>query len=312
MRDLARRRGARSATGLGAAQRADHAGQHDRQPVAAGIDDPGLAQHRQQVRAALDRLLAGVERPLHHLGGERVLHLVGGVGAEPRLLHVRELGRDPAGHLAHDREDRALRRVAHRAVGLVGGTRQRRADQHRIDQLAGAADQLLGGAADQLREDHAGVAAGAEQRRARDRADDLLAPDLIERALLGGLEDAIELLEHRAQREHHVVARVAVGDREDVEVIDLLPPLFERGKTSLHERAEAKDRGIAHGRARLTSLGDLAGLEAARADVHATRRAAVVDPDALEVRIKAAIGGNHRVAAGVAEGRTLGADVTDL
>ena len=57
---------------------------------------------------------------------------------------------------------------------------------------------------------------------------------------------------------------------------------------------------------------DFAGLEAARADVHATRRAAVVDPYALEIRIKAAIGGNHRVAAGVAEGGTLGAYVAYL
>ena len=82
--------------GLGPAQRADHAGQHDREAVAAGVDDAGLAQHRKQVGTALDRLLAGVERALHHLGGQRVLLLVAGVRAEPRLRHVRELGGDLA------------------------------------------------------------------------------------------------------------------------------------------------------------------------------------------------------------------------
>ena len=49
---------------LGAAQRADDPRQQHGQRVAAGVDDAGLAQHRQQVGPALDRLLAGVERAL--------------------------------------------------------------------------------------------------------------------------------------------------------------------------------------------------------------------------------------------------------
>src|SRR6201999_3879911 len=52
----------------------------------------------------------------------------------------------------------------------------------------------------------------------------------------------------------------------------------------------------------LTGLCDLPGLKAARADVHTTRRTAVVDPHPLKVGIEAAICGNHRVAAAVAEG----------
>ena len=116
------------------------------------------------------------------------------------------------GHLAHDGEDRALGGVADGAVGALGGARHRRADQHRVDQLARARDELLGRAADQLGEDDPGVAAGAEQGRARDRVDDLVAADLVEVTALGG--EPVELLEHRAQGERHVVARVAVGDRE--------------------------------------------------------------------------------------------------
>ena len=85
---------------LGAAQRGDDAGEDDGEAEAAGVDDAGLAQHRQEVGAAPDRLLAGVERALQHLGDQRVLAL-GVVGLlEPRLVHVRELGRDAVRHLA--------------------------------------------------------------------------------------------------------------------------------------------------------------------------------------------------------------------
>jgi len=80
---------------------------------------------------------------------------------------------------------------------------------------------------------------------------------------------------------------------------------------SLTGRSYSQAGSLIGGR-RLASLGDLAGLKATRADVDTTRRAAVVDPDALKVGIETAIGGNHRVAAGVAEGRALGAYMTDL
>src|SRR6185312_12858916 len=71
--------------------------------------------------------------------------------------------------------------------------------------------------------------------------------------------------------------------------------------------------GSATGRAlRLRGLGYLARLEAAGADVHAPRRAAVIDPDLLEVGVESPLGGDHRVAATVPECRTLAAGVTDL
>ena len=65
-------------------------------------------------------------------------------------------------------------------------------------------------------------------------------------------------------------------------------------------------------RASSAGFGDFAGLQATRADVDTTWRAGVVDADALKVGIETAIGGNHRVAAAVAEGRALGAYMTDL
>ena len=68
-------------------------------------------------------------------------------------------------------------------------------------------------------EDDAAVAARAEQRRAGDGVDDLVATDLVDLALGG---EIVELGEHGAQGQRHVVPRVAVGDREDVQVVDLL------------------------------------------------------------------------------------------
>ena len=148
------------------------------------------------------------------------------------------------GHLADDGEDRALGGLAHGAVGAVGRAGHGGADQHGVDEVAGPGDQLLGGAADQLGEDHAGVAAGAEQRGAGHGVDDLVAADLVDVALRG---QPVELVEHRAQRQGHVVARVAVGDREDVEVVDLLAPCLELRERAFDDGAEADQARVGHG-----------------------------------------------------------------
>ena len=196
--------------------------------------------------SALDRLLTGIEGPLDHLGDHRVLLLVAGLGREPPVLHVREIGGDAMCHLADDGENRALGRIADRAVCLIGGPRERGADQHRVDELARAARELLGGPADQLGEDHARVAARAQQRGAGHRGDDLVPADVVDRARLRGAGQAIELLQHRAQREHHVVAGVAVGDREHIEVVDLLAARLERRKAGLYDRAKTNDARVGH------------------------------------------------------------------
>ena len=141
VRDRARARVVLELGRLGAAQRGDDAGEDDRDPVAAGVDDAGLPQHRQQVGPALD---AGLPRPRSRARGSSAMtsFCSSGVARRGRAgcrRHVRELGGARGGHLAHHGEHRALSRLAHRAVRAVGGARHRRADQHRVDELAGAA-----------------------------------------------------------------------------------------------------------------------------------------------------------------------------
>ena len=63
---------------------------------------------------------------------------------------------------------------------------------------------------------------------------------------VGALE-AVELGEDGAQREHHVVAGVAVGDGEDVEVVDLLAAGLEVRQRSGDGGAEANQVGVGHG-----------------------------------------------------------------
>jgi hypothetical protein len=59
-------------------------------------------------------------------------------------------------------------------------------------------------------------------------------------------------------------------------------------------------------------LGDLVGLQATRADIRAQGAAVLLNPHLLQVRIEAPLSGDHRVASGLAERRSLTAAVTYL
>ena len=230
-----------------AAKRRHHAGEDDREPVAARVDHSGLAQRRQQLGAALDRVLTGLHRALQGLGDRPVLLLAVGSGSQAQVPRaVGDVGHYLVGHLPRDGEDRPLGRFADGRIRAVRRVRERRADQRRVDQLAGPRDQLLRRTANQLGEDHAGVAPGPQERGAGHRVHYLLAPDLVDRALLVGALQAIELVEHRPQRERHVVSGVPVGDGKHVEVVDLITTRFQMRERPRHSDAKAQEVGVGH------------------------------------------------------------------
>ena len=296
---------------LGAAQRRDHSREHHGQPVAAGVDDARLAQDRQQLGAAGDRQLARAERRLEHLGDHRVLGVVVDVRVQPRLVHVRDLGGHARGHLAHDGEDRPLGRIAHGPVGAVGGARHRGGDQHRVDQLAGARDQLLGRAAQQLREDHARSCRGrraarrappsrrsrrARSRRCRPASTAGRAPASTARRVSAMLSPVSPSATGNTFRS--LTSRRRVSNSASAPSTTALKRMRLGSATTdfsfALRSAETPTRPAGDVTPRL-GLGDLAGLQTARANVHALRRAAIGNPHFLKICVEPALGRDHRV-----------------
>ena len=95
-------------------------------------------------------------------------------------------------------------------VGRVGGVGQ--AGRERCGRSTVGHLERAGQTGQQLRDDHAGVAARAEQRAAGERQ---------HRVAEIGRGRAVELLLGGGEREHEIGAGVAVGHREDVELVDL-------------------------------------------------------------------------------------------
>jgi hypothetical protein len=153
-----------------------------------------------------------------------------------------QASRDRVGHLPEDGEHRALGWLTDRFVRRVGRPGERGGHEHRIDELTRAAGELLRRASDDLAEDHPGVPAGPHQGGSRERVDEFGASDLVNHVSI----EAIELLADRAQGEGHVVAGIAVGDGEDVEVVDLLAPLLEMGCGRADHAPESLYRRISH------------------------------------------------------------------
>ena len=181
---------------LPARERRSERVEEDGQAEASRIHHAVLLQHGQQVGRALDR---GVGL-LHH-GGKRLFRR--------ELLLARALGR--RGAVAQHGEDGALHRLAHGLERHLDGRGERRVDAGGVKLLADAA---LAQAAQNLRGDDTGVAARAHERPGRDRLANFspLGPD----GQLG------QVLDDRLQRQRHVRARVAIGNREDVEAVDLV------------------------------------------------------------------------------------------
>ena len=222
--------------------------------LSAGIDHAGLAQDGQQARRAGHGVLGRLDGRTED-------------GFDVRVALGRGHGR--RGRLADHGQDRALDRLGDRAVGRPRALRQGVRQVQPVEPRLSA--ERLGHAPEDLAGDDARVAAGAHQRPEADRRSDTV----------GRLaRHPIGLLERRSNRGQHVRSGVAVGDRVDVEGVDLVDVRFEvrdRGSEGLQQARtiagpsghqatsvplSARSRGpIAPGAAATTAGGTTPGLK---------------------------------------------------
>ena len=201
-----------------AAEPGERAARELEQAGGPGVDDAGVAQHVEHPLRADDRRLA--------LGQDRRHGLLERPVGDP----LRRLG-----HLADDGEHGALDRLLHGLVGRVGRGAKRLGERLRVDAPGGSDDP--GEAADDLAQDGAGVPAGPAERgpgrrhgQRRPRVGRVgLEPD---RELAGGLGQ--------------VRARVAVGDRVDVQIVQAPAARLDRGSAPPRHR-EGDAAGLRHG-----------------------------------------------------------------
>jgi hypothetical protein len=191
---------------------------HDlQQPSASSVDDARVSQDVEQLGRSLDRV-----GPTKHDGRQQLARTTGDVRL--RLLC----------HFADNREHRPFDRLCHSAVRGVAGPTERPRQRRRVKPLGLGDD--LGEAAQDLREDDAGVPAGAHQRCARQFVRE-------RREIVRGRR--VELFDRRSDGQGEIRARVAVGDRVDVEVVDAPAVAFEREQRAARKLARPFDVGHA-------------------------------------------------------------------
>ena len=188
----------------------------DGQAKAAGVDDAVLLEDGQELRGALD----GCQRLVCD-GAQGVVD--GGAG-------LRGGHGGGAGVLEH-REDGALDGLAHSLEGHGNRALHGGGDGVCVDFLN--ALEALAQAAQDLAGDDAGVAAGAHERA--------MGHGLAQGLGVCAHGERLDLLGHGLHGERHVGAGVSVRDGEDVEAVDLLLALGERGGSRCDANAKFGD-----------------------------------------------------------------------
>ena len=202
-----------------AAQRGQAAGDDHRQPVGAGVDHARLAQDRELLGPALDGLLGRLERvaraPRPAARPAPAGWRPGRAGACPCAR-----GRAPPGWPSP-----APRRASSPRRGRAP-TRRRRRPRARRRRTRGSGRPARPGARPAPRPRRARSGRGSRRscraRRAAPRAPRRSRSRRARSRRSPGRSSSVELVEHGLQGERHVVPGVAVGDREHVQVVDLL------------------------------------------------------------------------------------------
>ena len=168
-----------------------------------GIHHAGVTQHRQQVRGVGHRNSGALDDAAHQF------HQVGG---------LRDRGAPGLGGLPSDGQDGALNGIGH---PLTRGHRRLFQRHHEVwRQHLVLIGQALGQPAVDLGEDHAAVAAGADQSPLGHVLGDT-----------GGrvVRGAVGFFQHTAHGEQHVGAGIAVRHGENIQGVDFRGALFQPG-----------------------------------------------------------------------------------
>ena len=196
-----------------AGQRGHKAVDEDGQAVAAGVDHAVFLQHGQK----LGRALHGRVGFLHHVG-QRV--------GRRHLLLARVLS--SGGGIFQHGEDGAFHRLAHGFERHVLRLGKRRFDGLGVHGVV--AGRAFAQAAQNLRRDDAGVAAGAHERAVGDGLADFGT---------GSADGQLgQVRNDRLKRQRHVRAGVAVGHGEDVQAVDLVlarAEVLAGGRNGVHQ-----------------------------------------------------------------------------
>ena len=229
-----------------AAQRRDDAREDHDQRVAAGVDDARVAQHREQVGGAHDRRLARRHRPLEQAGDRR----------RPAPREWCRARSRVSGMCASSTATRCA--ISRTTVRIVPSAGSRTEAYARSAARASAAPIRVGSISSPGRLKSSSAApwisceritpllprAPSSAARATERTISSRPISSIVRFPAG--RQPVELGEHGLHRQHHVVAGVAVGDGEDVEVVDLLPPGLQMRERPGDQGAEADQIGVSH------------------------------------------------------------------
>jgi hypothetical protein len=191
------------------ARRADRAGHRARHEAALERGERAVDEQPQPARARVDHARGLVHRVLVHRAVDGGAALVDGNAQQ--LLRIALRAIDGLVHLLQRGQHRAVRRLRDRGEGVFAAKPERLLD----------VDPVVGGRVldppDDLAEQHAAVAARTHQGAVRGAGED-------GGRLWFGLAGVLERGLHRVE---HVRARVAVGDRVDVERVDLVDVGFE-------------------------------------------------------------------------------------
>jgi hypothetical protein len=190
--------------------------EHDGEAASAGVDDARLGEHGELLGCAGQGDAGGSRRCGEDVTGAGI----GALGSRERSV------RRGAGH----GEDGALDRRADRGVAGVGGRRHGGGDGLGTAVVGAGAGEVGDVGPEHLAEDHAGVAARAHERGPCEERHALL-----EAEVGVGRAGGAQLVAGGRDGEEHVGAGVAVGDRVDVEGVDLLTRRGQGVGRDVHE-----------------------------------------------------------------------------